>query len=50
MHSIFDYAYISPSIFDEWKKFSWMNACMHDYAKEQRIHGGVKSTMLEFKG
>jgi len=26
-----------------------MNACMHDYAKEHRIHGEVKSTMLESK-
>jgi len=24
-----------------------MDACMHDYAKEHRIHGKVKSTMLE---
>ena len=24
-----------------------MDACMHDYAKEHRIHGEVKSTMLE---
>jgi hypothetical protein len=24
-----------------------MNACMYDYAKEQRKHGEVKSIMLE---
>jgi len=24
-----------------------MDACMHDYAKEHRIHGEIKSTMLE---
>jgi len=26
-----------------------MNACMHDYAKEHRKHGEVKSTVLEFR-
>ena len=26
-----------------------MNACMHGYAKIQRIHGEVRSTMLELR-
>ncbi len=36
--------------FNEWKRHLWMNACMHDYAKEHGKHGEVKSTKLELKG
>jgi len=37
---------LSPSILDG-KNCLRMNACMHDYAKERRKHGEVKSIMLE---
>jgi len=42
LHDVYKKTCLSPSIFNEKKVFLWMDACMHDYAKEYRKHGVVK--------